>query len=337
MSICGSLFFRYIYCEDLMPFTDNILVTGGAGFIGSNLVDGLIAAGAKVTVIDNFVTGFRENLEEISGDFDLVEGDINDSATLKKAVAGKQIIFHEAALPSVPRSVDDPAETHRACVDGTFNLLLEAKNAGVKRVVYAASSSAYGDQPTLPKAEDMRPDPLSPYAAAKLVGEYYCRVFSHVYGLETVCLRYFNVFGPRQNPSSAYSGVISRFIDAVMRNERPTIYGDGEQSRDFTFIANVVDANIKAAQTSSGIGTVMNCANGERITLNELLKAVCSAAGRPEIQAIYEAARKGDVKHSQADNTLAIEHLGYKKLVGLDEGLRRTIEWWANSRFNTAK
>ncbi len=337
MNICGSLFFRYIYCEDLMPFTDNILVTGGAGFIGSNLVDGLIAAGAKVTVIDNFVTGFRENLEEISGDFDLVEGDINDSATLKKAVAGKQIIFHEAALPSVPRSVDDPAETHRACVDGTFNLLLEAKNAGVKRVVYAASSSAYGDQPTLPKAEDMRPDPLSPYAAAKLVGEYYCRVFSHVYGLETVCLRYFNVFGPRQNPSSAYSGVISRFIDAVMKNERPTIYGDGEQSRDFTFIANVVDANIKAAQTSSGIGTVMNCANGERITLNELLKAVCSAAGRPEIQAIYEAARKGDVKHSQADNTLAIEHLGYKKLVGLDEGLRRTIEWWANSRFNTAK
>ncbi len=337
MNICGPLFFQCIYCKDLMPFTDKILVTGGAGFIGSNLVDGLIAAGAKVTVIDNFVTGFRENLEEISGDFDLVEGDINDSATLKKAVAGKQIIFHEAALPSVPRSVDDPAETHRACVDGTFNLLLEAKNAGVKRVVYAASSSAYGDQPTLPKAEDMRPDPLSPYAAAKLVGEYYCRVFSHVYGLETVCLRYFNVFGPRQNPSSAYSGVISRFIDAVMKNERPTIYGDGEQSRDFTFIANVVDANIKAAQTSSGIGTVMNCANGERITLNELLKAVCSAAGRPEIKAVYEDARKGDVKHSQADNALAIEHLGYKKLVGLDEGLRRTIEWWANSRFNTAK
>jgi nucleoside-diphosphate-sugar epimerase len=230
--------------------------------------------------------------------------------------------------------VDNPRETHQACVNATFNLLVNAKESSVRRVIYAASSSAYGDQPTLPKVETMIPDPLSPYAAAKLMGEYYCRVFSQVYGLETLSLRYFNVFGPRQDPSSTYSGVISRFIDALMKNEAPVIYGDGEQSRDFTYIANVVNANIRAAQTSSGVGQVMNVANGERVSLNELLAAVQKITGKTDVRAEYLRERKGDVKHSQADNARAIEWLGYEKLVGLEEGLRKTIEWWEASRFS---
>lgn len=316
-----------------MAITTKVLVTGGAGFIGSNLADGLIKEGAKVVIIDNLVTGFRENLEEIAGDFEFIEGDLNDDSALRKALQGVEIVFHQAALPSVPRSVENPLETHQACVNGTFNLLLKARESGVRRVIYAASSSAYGDQPTLPKVETMRPEPLSPYAGAKLMGEYYCQIFYRVYGLETISLRYFNVFGPRQNPSSMYSGVISRFIDALMKDESPVIYGDGEQSRDFTFVANVVDANIKAALTNKGIGEVMNCANGERITLNELLKVLKNITGKQNVNAIYEAARKGDVKHSQADNRRAVECLGYEKLVGLEEGLLRTIEWWKQSRF----
>lgn len=310
-----------------------VLVTGGAGFIGSNLADELIAQGAEVAILDNLVTGFRENLDEIKGTFEFIEADLNDSTALKKAINGVEIVFHEAALPSVPRSIDNPLETHQACTDGTFNLLVEAKNAGVRRLIYAASSSAYGDQPTLPKVETMRPEPLSPYAAAKLTGEYNCGVFSHVYGLETLCLRYFNVFGPRQNPSSAYSGVISRFIDALMKGERPTIYGDGEQSRDFTYIANVVAANIAAANTDKGIGEVMNVANGERVSLNSLLDSLKTITGNSDIEAEYLPARKGDVIHSQADNTRAVEWLGYEKLVGLDEGLMKTIDWWKTSRF----
>jgi nucleoside-diphosphate-sugar epimerase len=317
-----------------MPITTRALVTGGAGFIGSNLADELIRQGAKVRIIDNFVTGNRENLEEISGDFDFIEGDLNDDAALAPAIADVDIVFHEAALPSVPRSVDNPRETHQACVNATFNLLVNAKESGVRRVIYAASSSAYGDQPTLPKVETMNPDPLSPYAAAKLMGEYYCRVFSQVYGLETLSLRYFNVFGPRQDPSSTYSGVISRFIDALMKNDTPVIYGDGEQSRDFTYIANVVDANIRAAQTSSGIGEVMNVANGERVSLNELLATVKKITGRNDVTVEYLPERKGDVKHSQADNARAVEWLGYEKIVGLEEGLRKTIAWWEASRFS---
>src|SRR3954447_4884561 len=199
-----------------MPVTTRVLVTGGAGFIGSNLTEELIRQGARVAIIDDLTTGFRQNLGEIKGDFDFIEGDINDGSALAKAIEGAEIVFHQAALPSVPRSVEDPAETHRVCVDGTFNLLVKAKEAGVRRFIYAASSSAYGDQPTLPKTESMRPDPLSPYAVAKLTGEHYCRSFYKVYGLETISLRYFNVFGPRQNPSSMYSGVISRFVDALM-------------------------------------------------------------------------------------------------------------------------
>lgn len=316
-----------------MALTDTVLVTGGAGFIGSNLAEELIRQGAKVKIIDNLITGFRENLEEISGDFDFIEGDINDDRALEAALENVQIIFHQAALPSVPRSVDNPAETHDACVNATFKLLLRAKEKGVKRLIYAASSSAYGDQPTLPKVESMRPDPLSPYAVAKLVGEYYCQVFWRVYGLETICLRYFNVFGPRQNPSSMYSGVISRFIDALMSGKAPVIYGDGEQTRDFTFVANVVDANIKAAQTDKGIGEVINVANGERTSLNELLEILKKITGKTDIKAEYLPPRKGDVKHSQADNRLAVELLGYEKVVGLEEGLRLTIEWWKKSRF----
>ena len=316
-----------------MALTNKVLVTGGAGFIGSNLADGLIRQGAKVIIIDNFITGFRENLEEIKGDFEFIEGDLNDDAALKKSLEDVEIVFHEAALPSVPRSVDNPAETHQACVNGTFNLLLKAKDSGVKRLIYAASSSAYGDQESLPKVETMSPEPLSPYAAAKLMGEYYNKVFWSVYGLETFSLRYFNVFGPRQNPSSMYSGVISRFIDALMKNETPVIYGDGETSRDFTFIENVVNANIKAAQTTKGIGEVMNCANGERISLNELLEVLKKITDKNDVAADFRAERKGDVKHSQADNRRAIECFGYEKLVGLEVGLQKTIEWWKQSRF----
>ena len=316
-----------------MSLTSKVLITGGAGFIGSNLADELIRQGAKVKIIDDLSTGFRENLEEIKGDFDFIEGNLNDSEKLQKAVEGVEIIFHQAALPSVPRSVEDPSATHEACVNATFNLLNAAKENNVKRVVYAASSSAYGDQPTLPKVETMIPKPLSPYAGAKLMGEYYCQIFSRVYGLEAVCLRYFNVFGPRQNPSSMYSGVISRFIDALMKDETPVIYGDGEQSRDFTYIANVVDANIKAAQTSQGISEVINAANGDRISLNELLEVLKKITDKPDVSAEYKDERAGDVKHSQADNTRAVEWLGYEKLVGLEDGLRKTIDWWKTSRF----
>jgi len=312
--------------------TPTVLVTGGAGFIGSNLADRLIREGARVRILDNFATGFRENLEEIDGSFDFIEGDVADPGVVAKAVDGVETIFHEAALPSVPRSVEDPVSTHRACVEGTFNLLLAAKDAGVRRFVYAASSSAYGDQPTLPKAETMPPAPMSPYAVAKLTGEYYASAFNRVYGLETVSLRYFNVFGPRQNPSSPYSGVISRFIDALMTDSRPVIYGDGEQSRDFTYIDNVVDANLKAASSAAAPGLVMNAANGERISLNDLLATLNKITGR-DLQAEYLEPRNGDVKHSQADNSLAVRTLGYKNLVGLEEGLRRTVEWWKNSRF----
>ena len=316
-----------------MPITTRVLVTGGAGFIGSNLAEELISQGARVSIIDNLTTGFRENLEEIKGDFDFIEGDINDDAALSRALDGVEVVFHEAALPSVPRSVEDPAETHRVCVDGTFNLLVKSKESGVKRFVYAASSSAYGDQPTLPKVETMRPDPLSPYAVAKLTGEYYCRAFHNVYGLETLSLRYFNVFGPRQNPASMYSGVISRFIDSILTGRSAAIFGDGEQSRDFTYISNVVNANIRAAQTTVGFGETMNVANGERITLNELFDVIKKITGKPDAVADYQEARKGDVKHSQADNKRAVECLDYENLVGLEDGLRKTIDWWKSSRF----
>jgi UDP-glucose 4-epimerase len=317
-----------------MSLSGIVLVTGGAGFIGSHIAAAFSSAGARVRVIDDLSTGYRENLEEIGGAVDFVEGSLTDEAALRRALEDVELVYHEAAIPSVPRSVANPRETHRACVEATFSLLLAARERGVRRVVYAASSSAYGDQPELPKKEEMRPDPLSPYAVAKLVGEYYAQVFTRAYDLETVCLRYFNVFGPRQDPTSQYSGVISRFIAALFTGERPVIFGDGLQSRDFTYIANVVDANLRAAETTAGVGHVINVANGERITLNELLAVLKKLAGKADVEAEYREARVGDVKHSLADITRARQMLGYEPRVGLEEGLRSTIDWWKQSRFN---
>src|SRR6266480_6797455 len=264
----------------LMPLSGTALVTGGAGFIGSHIAAALIDRGARVRIIDDLSTGHRENVAEIGGDIDFIQASLTDRNALTKALEDVELVFHEAAIPSVPRSVAQPTETHEASVNATFSLLLAARDQKVRRLVYAASSSAYGDQPELPKQEDMRPDPLSPYAVAKLVGEYYCQVFSRVYRLETVSLRYFNVFGPRQDPSSQYSGVISRFISALLNGERPVIYGDGEQSRDFTYVSNVVDANLLAAEPVAAIGRVVNIANGRSVTINHVLELLKTLTGR---------------------------------------------------------
>jgi nucleoside-diphosphate-sugar epimerase len=316
-----------------MPLTGIVVVTGGAGFIGSHIASALSSSGARVRVLDDLSTGHRENLDEIGGDIDFVQGSVADEKLVLKALEGAELVFHEAAIPSVPRSVEAPRQTHVASVDGTFSLLLAARDQKVRRVVYAASSSAYGDQPTLPKSEQMLPDPLSPYAVAKLVGEYYCQVFTRVYDLETVSLRYFNVFGPRQDPGSQYSGVVSRFISALFGNERPVIFGDGEQSRDFTYIENVVAANLSAASAKRAAGQVINVANGERVTLNELLAVLKELTGKQDVTAEYRDPRVGDVRHSLADVTLARELLGYESKVDLREGLKRTIDWWKTSRF----
>jgi len=317
-----------------MPLTGIALVTGGAGFIGSHIAAALMAEGARVRVLDDLSTGHRENIEEIGGDLDFINGSVADEELLNKVLEDVEVVFHEAAIPSVPRSVEAPRQTHIASVDGTFSLLVAARDRGVRRVVYAASSSAYGDQPTLPKAEQMLPDPLSPYAVAKLVGEYYCQVFTRVYGLETVSLRYFNVFGPRQDPGSQYSGVVSRFISTLLSDERPVIYGDGEQSRDFTYIDNVVFANMRAASAADASGKVINVANGQRITLNELLAELKDLTGKQDVTAEYREPRVGDVRHSLADITLAQQFLGYESKVDLREGLERTIDWWQSSRFS---
>jgi UDP-glucose 4-epimerase len=309
------------------------LVTGGAGFIGSNIASALIADGLRVRVIDDLSTGHRENLDEIEGDVDFIQASIVDESALARALEDVELVFHEAAIPSVPRSIENPRDTHIACVDATFSLLLAARDKKVRRLVYAASSSAYGDQPTLPKQEQMLPDPLSPYAVAKLVGEYYCQVFTRVYGLETVSLRYFNVFGPRQDPGSQYSGVISRFIDSLIRGQQPVIFGDGEQSRDFTYIENVVQANLRAAETQKGIGQVVNIGNGQQTTLNVLLQELKVLTGSPDVAVDYRPARSGDVRHSLADTTRARELLGFEPRVGLREGLQRTLDWWRQSRF----
>ena len=317
-----------------MPLTGIVLVTGGAGFIGSHIAAALMAEGARVRVLDDLSTGHRENIDEIGGDLDFINGSVADEQLLNKVLEDVEVVFHEAAIPSVPRSVEEPRKTHIASVDGTFSLLVAARDRRVRRVVYAASSSAYGDQPTLPKVEQMLPDPLSPYAVAKLVGEYYCQVFTRVYGLETVSLRYFNVFGPRQDPGSQYSGVVSRFISTLLSDERPVIYGDGEQSRDFTYIDNVVFANMRAAAAKDASGKVINVANGQRITLNELLTELKDLTGKQDVTAEYREPRVGDVRHSLADITLAQQFLGYESKVDLREGLQRTIDWWKGSRFS---
>jgi len=309
------------------------LVTGGAGFIGSSIASALVSSGARVRVIDDLSTGYLENLDEIGGDIDFIKASVADETALSRSLEDVELVFHQAAIPSVPRSIENPRQTHTASVDSTFSLLLASKERKVRRVIYAASSSAYGDQPTLPKREDMLPDPLSPYAVAKLVGEYYCKVFTRVYKLETLSLRYFNVFGPRQDPSSQYSGVISRFISALLKDQPPVIYGDGEHSRDFTYIDNVVEANVKAAETNKGLGSVINVATGQRISLNQLLEEIKDLTGKRHVNADYQSARAGDVVHSLADISRAREILGFEPRVGLREGLQLTIDWWKQSRF----
>jgi len=307
------------------------LITGGAGFVGSHIATALVEAGARVRVVDDLSTGYLKNLRHIESKIDFIEGSVGDSATLERALSDVECVFHEAAIPSVPRSVDRPRESHDASVNATFALLLAARDQKVRRVVYAASSSAYGDQPELPKREDMKPAPLSPYAVGKLVGEYYGQVFTNVYGLETVSLRYFNVFGPRQDPGSQYSGVISRFMSALVNGEQPTIYGDGGQSRDFTFVSNVVDANLRAAESADAVGKVINVANGRQVTLNELLEIMKKVTGKSTTAARYEPVRVGDVRHSLADISLARSLLGFEPRVGLEEGLRLTFDWWQKS------
>ncbi|HKP39284.1 MAG TPA: SDR family oxidoreductase [Pyrinomonadaceae bacterium] len=314
-----------------MSLSGVALVTGGAGFIGSHIAAALIENGAKVRIIDDLSTGYRRNIEQIGSNIDFVEGSVADEKSLRRALEDVEIVFHEAAIPSVPRSVEKPIETHQASTNATFSLLIAARDRKVRRVVYAASSSAYGDQPELPKQEDMRPAPLSPYAVAKLVGEYYCQVFTHVYGLETVSLRYFNVFGPRQDPGSQYSGVISRFMSALLAGEQPVIYGDGEQSRDFTYVSNVVNANMLAAESSKAVGSVINIANGRSVTLNQLLEIMKETTGKSDVAVQYLPARPGDIRDSLADLTRARTLLGYEPKVGLEDGLRKTLDWWKTS------
>src|SRR5229473_5602531 len=305
------------------------LVTGAAGFIGSSLVRALLERGYEVRGIDNFATGRRENLTEMLGRMDFREADILDLDAMHKACAGVDYVLHQAAIPSVPKSILDPLSSNRANVDGTVSLLVAARDAKVKRVVYAASSSAYGDTPTLPKHENMTPNPISPYAVAKLASEHYMTSFYRCYGLETVCLRYFNIFGPRQDPSSPYSGVLAKFIVQMLKGEQPTIFGDGEQSRDFTYVDNAVDANLLACQAPAGevAGRVFNVATGRRIDLNETFRVLKKLIGyKGEVE--YGPERAGDVKHSLADMSRAEKHLGYKPKVDFEEGLRRTVEWY---------
>ncbi len=304
------------------------LVTGAAGFIGRSIAAALLERGDAVRGVDNFATGKRENLLGLEA-MEFIEGDLANLDVCRAVCAGVQTIFHEAALPSVPRSVLDPVGSNIACVDATVNLLWAAKEAGVRRVVYAASSSAYGDTPTLPKHEQMLPDPISPYAVAKLTGEYYMRSFARVYGIETVALRYFNVFGPYQDPTSQYSGVLAVFCRKMLAGEEPTIYGDGETSRDFTFIQNTVEGNLLAAAAPAELvsGRVMNVATGVRITLNEVVEVLRGITGYAGDIA-YAPERAGDIKHSLADISLAGELLGYAPSVSFEEGLRRTVEWY---------
>jgi len=305
------------------------LVTGGAGFIGSSIVRALLARGDRVRVIDNFFSGKRENLTEVAGDIELIEGDVRVEADLQRALAGVELVFHEAAIPSVPRSLVDPIASHEANATATLKLLHAAKAAGARRVVYAASSSAYGDTPTLPKIETMRPAPLSPYAVSKLAGEHYCQVFAGAYGLETVCLRYFNVFGPRQDPKSEYAAVIPRFVTAGLTGKGVTIYGDGTQSRDFCFIENTVEANLAAgsAPAADVSGRVFNVACGAATTLNDVVKQLGELLGK-KIEITYSPGRVGDVKHSLADITEARTRLGYKAAVSFAEGLKRSVAWY---------
>jgi nucleoside-diphosphate-sugar epimerase len=311
------------------------LVTGGAGFIGSHITEELVRRGQTVRVVDSLITGKRRNLEHISG-VDFLEGDLADMSVAARAVTGVDYVLHQAAIPSVPRSVKDPVLSNRANVTASLNVLVAARDAGVKRLVYAGSSSAYGNTPTLPKHEAMPPNPLTPYALQKLVSEQYAQMFTRLYGLETVTTRYFNVFGPRQDPGSPYSGVISLFSTALLEGRRPTIYGDGEQTRDFTYVANVVDGVLRACEAPNVAGEVINVATSGRVSLNELLRVMNRIIGT-DLQAVYEPERQGDVKDSQADITKAKRLLGYAPIVPFEEGLRRTLAWSRTEHTSTPR
>ena len=303
------------------------LVTGGAGFIGSHIATALAERGDEVRILDNLSTGSRKNLAHIAGKYELVEGDLLDRQRVDQAVSGVDVVFHQAALASVPRSVENPIETHAACATGTLHVLDAARRAGVSRVVYAGSSSAYGNQPYMSKRESDTPSPLSPYAAAKLAGESYCQAFTASYGLATVVIRYFNVFGPRQDPASEYSAVIPKFVDAMLAGKRPTIFGDGSQSRDFTYVENVVQGNLAAAERPDAVGRVMNVACGRQYSLLQLVHSVNRVLGT-KIEPIFADWRPGDVRERLADITAARQYLGYEPVIDFDEGLRRSIDYY---------
>ena len=306
---------------------DTYLVTGGAGFIGSNIVEELVNEGERVRVLDNLSTGKRENIQHFIDHIEFIEGDIRDLDIVGKAISGVDFVLHQAALPSVPRSINDPIATNEVNVNATLNVLVAAKGAGVKRVIYASSSSIYGNSKILPKREDMPANPISPYAVSKLAGENYCRVFYEIYGLETVCLRYFNVFGPRQDPTSQYSAVIPKFINAILNGKRPTIYGDGLQSRDFTFVANVVQANLLACKVDGVAGELFNVACGEQHTVLDLVAGLNEILDK-EAEPIFAEPRKGDVKNSMADISKAQRLLGYNRTHSFRSGLEKTIAWY---------
>ena len=312
----------------------NYLVTGGAGFIGSHLAEELVRRGETVRVVDSLITGKRHNLAHLPR-VEFVQGDLADLDVARRAVAGIEYVLHQAAIPSVPRSVEDPITSNRANIDASLNVLVAARDGGVKRVVYAGSSSAYGNTPILPKVETMATAPLSPYALQKLVAEQYCQMFTALYGLETVTIRYFNVFGPRQDPSSPYSGVISLFISALCEGKQPRIYGDGEQTRDFTYVANVVDGVLRACHAHGASGEVINVATGGRISLNQLFETVRDLVGA-SIEPAYVQPRAGDVRDSQADISKARRLLGYEPVISFEEGLERTVRWYRESQVSVA-
>jgi nucleoside-diphosphate-sugar epimerase len=309
---------------------EKFLVTGGAGFIGSNICKRLVSQGCFVRVVDNLLTGKKTNLADIIDEIEFIEADMGDEDIARSAMKDIDFCLHEGALPSVPRSVDNPAATHQHCLNATFTLLLAARDAGIKRFVYASSSSAYGDTPILPKVETMSPNPLSPYAVSKLAGEYYCSVFSKVFGLETISLRYFNVFGPHQDPTSQYAAAIPAFVTTILKGRQPTVYGDGKQSRDFTYVDNVVEANLLAAKAKKTSGEVINIACGQAVTVNETIEIINELVDK-NIKPIYADPRPGDVKHSLADISLAKKLIAFKPKVSFRDGLQKAIGWYRDN------